>query len=236
MILPNLPAAHSPELLEQLRALDTSSIADAIERTGVRMRNEGFANNLELKCRFPELPPMVGYAATVRVRSGNPPIAGSRYPEAFEWWSALEKLPQPFVLAIEDIDRHPGTGAFIGETHAALFQAMGCAGVVTNGAVRSLPQIAPRRLPIFSRIVSPSHAYVHVVAVGVPVQLSGLAVTPGELLHGDCQGIVRIPHAVAPQLPAIAQELHAWKQRLLALCDAPDFSRDAVRAFLSSRD
>src|SRR5262249_45377012 len=227
-------APHSPEVLRALRALDTCSVADAIERTHVRLANEGFANTLELHCRFPDLPPMVGYAATIHVRSGNPPIAGGRYPECSAWWDALDALPQPFVLAIEDIDRHPGTGAFIGETHAALFQAMGCAGVVTNGAVRSLPQIEPRRLPVFSHLVSPSHAYIHVVSVGEPVKIAGLQITPGDLLHGDCQGVIRIPHQVAADLPKIAHELREWKQRLVALCDSPGFSRDAVRAFLAS--
>lgn len=225
---------HSPQLLAELRALDTCAIADAIERTDVRLRNEGFANLLELHCHFPQLPPMLGYAATLRVRSGNPPMMGERYAERAEWWDALTSLPQPFVLVIEDLDRRPGCGAFIGETHAAMFQAMGCAGVVTNGAVRSLPQIATRKLPMFSRLVSPSHAYVHAVSVGVPVQICGLEITPGDLLHGDQHGLVRIPHRVAADLPKTARELHAWKERLIALCDSPAFTREAARAFLSA--
>lgn len=226
---PSLPAT----LPGELAAFDTCTIADAIERTDVRLRNEGFSASSVLQCHFPELPPMVGYAVTLRVRSSQPPMRGGRYRERTEWWEALADWPSPHVLLIEDLDHHPGRGAYLGETHAALFQAMGCVGVVTNGSVRSLPAIARRRLPLFSGSVSPSHAYIHVVEAGTPIELAGLRVSPGELIHGDQHGLVRIPLAVAPEIPAVAAQIQAHKQRLVALCESPQFSREMVRAAMN---
>jgi regulator of RNase E activity RraA len=224
----------SPETLAALRALDTCSISDAIERTGVRLRNEGFTNSTELCCRFPELAPMVGYAVTLRVRGANPPMQGGRYPEHTQWWESFASLPKPHVLMIEDLDRHPGMAAFIGETHAAIFQAMGCVGIVTNGAVRSLPAIGRRGFQVFSSVVSPSHGYIHVVEAGGPIKVAGLHVSPGDLIHGDCHGLLCIPAQVAPDVPAIAAEIHAQKQRVLDLCDSPDFSREKLRELMAA--
>lgn len=223
----------SPDLLAALRALDTCTVADAVERTDVRLRNEGFSNSSQLCCHFPQLPPMVGHAVTLRVRSANPPMRGGRYRETTDWWEAIESLPQPFILMIEDVDRQPGTGAYIGETHAAIFQAMGCAGIVTNGAVRSLPAIEKRALPLFSSVVSPSHAYIHVVGTGVPVEVAGLRVAPGDLIHGDQHGVLRVPHEIAASVPAIAETIHAQKERLLELCDSENFSRAKLRALIA---
>lgn len=224
----------SPDLLAELRALDTCLLSDAVERTGVRLRNEGFTNSTELCCRFPHLAPMVGYAVTLRVRGANPPMQGGRYPEHTAWWESIARLPEPHVLMIEDLDRHPGMAAFIGETHAALFQAMGCVGIVTNGAVRSLPAIERRGFQVFSSVVSPSHGYVHVVEAGGPIIVAGLHVAPGELIHGDSHGLLRIPSDVAPSLPAIAHEIQARKQEVLDLCQSPEFSRAKLRELMSA--
>lgn len=223
----------SPEVLAALRALDTCSVSDAIERTGVRLRNEGFSNSTELCCRFPQLAPMVGYAVTLRVRGANPPMQGGRYPEHTQWWESITRLPKPHVLMIEDLDHHPGMAAFVGETHAAIFQAMGCVGIVTNGAVRSLPAIERRGFQVFSSVVSPSHGYVHVVEAGGPIIVAGLHVAPGELIHGDSHGLLRIPADIAPDLPAIAQQIRAQKQLVLDLCDSPDFSREKLRQLMA---
>lgn len=222
-----------PETLAALRALDTCSVSDAIERTGVRLRNEGYANSTELCCRFPQLAPMVGYAVTLRVRGANPPMQGGRYPEHTHWWELFTRLPRPHVLVIEDLDRHPGMAAFIGEMHAAIFQAMGCVGIVTNGAVRSLPAIEQRGFQVFSSVVSPSHGYIHVVEAGGPVIVAGLHVAAGELLHGDGHGLLRIPGDVAPGLPRIADEIRMQKQRVLDLCASPQFSRELLRDLMA---
>src|SRR5271169_2376218 len=78
----------TPEQIQQLKAFETCLIADAIESFGVRLRNEGFAT-AGFRCFFKNLPPMVGYAATCKVRSADPPIVGSRYEERTDWWKHI---------------------------------------------------------------------------------------------------------------------------------------------------
>jgi len=218
--------------LQALATLDSCSVANAIECFDVRLRNEGFVGNT-LRCRFPRLAPTVGYAMTLRVHSSNPPMEGGTYAQRTDWWEELDKLPSPRIVVIEDADRHPGTGAFVGEVHAAIFQALGCVGAVTNGAVRDLPGVERLGFQLFSAALSVSHSYMHVVAVNVPVEVNGLRIQSGDLLHGDEHGLVRIPRRIASQLPEIVRSNHVREQRIIDFCRAPHFSKDGLRRLLS---
>ena len=139
-----------PLQLEQLRSLSTCVVASAIETFGVRLRNKGFSD-ARLHCVFPELPTTVGYAATARIRSSDPPMEGHSYYDRGTWWDSLLQVPEPRVVVIEDVDSKPGLGAFIGEVHASILVALGCVAVVTNGAVRDLPRCAQERPAIVCR-------------------------------------------------------------------------------------
>jgi regulator of RNase E activity RraA len=226
-----MPEQLSPAILEALRSLDTCAIANAIECLDVRLRNEGFTNST-IRCRFPKLPPMVGFAVTLRLHGSNPPMEGGAYIERTDWWDKLDQQPVPHVIAIEDTDRRVGTGALVGETHAAILQAMGCVGVMTNGAVRDLPAVERLRFQFFSGSVSASHGYAHVVSVEEPVKVAGLRIHPGDLLHGDQHGIVKIPPGSAAELVEIALQMEERKQEIIQFCRSEDFSRERLRELL----
>src|SRR5579863_9398584 len=124
----------SSAVFESLRQFDTCSVSNAIERFNVRLRNEGFVSGA-LRCRFPQLPPMLGYAATARVRTSSAPMSGRCYYDRMDWWTWVESLPAPRVIVLQDIDHTPGLGALLGEIHVTISQALNCAGWITNGAV-----------------------------------------------------------------------------------------------------
>src|SRR5579872_2408163 len=121
--------------LEILSAIDTCTVSNAIERLNVRLRNEGFVSGC-VQCRFPNLSPLVGYAATGRIRTTMPPMAHRCYYDRMDWWSYVASLSEPRVMVLQDVEPTPGTAAWVGEVHAAIGLALGCAGCVTNGAVR----------------------------------------------------------------------------------------------------
>jgi regulator of RNase E activity RraA len=232
-----IPAAWkapvSPAVLEQLGKYDSCAIANAIETFHVQLRNEGFTNE-SLCCRFPEFAPIVGYAVTLRVHSSNPPMRGGAYRQRTDWWDELEQFPQPRIIVIKDADRRPGVGAFVGEVHATMLQAFGCAGVITNGAVRDLPAVRRIGFQMFSNTVSVSHAYMHVVEVNKPVEVGGLRIEAGDLLHGDGHGIVRIPPQIAAELPGALGTIRADEARILEYCRSSGFSKEGLRQLLEN--
>jgi regulator of RNase E activity RraA len=208
------------EQVEQLKNFDTCLIADAIESFGVRLRNEGFAM-AAFRCLFKSVPPMVGYAATCKVRSADPPIVGSRYEERTDWWKHIVSTPAPRVVVIQDIDDPPGTGAFVGKVHANILLSMGCVGAITNGSARELPGIEASGFQVFARRVAISRAYIHVVEYGGPVEVGGLTIHPGDLIHGDRHGVLTIPPELAMKLPAAARMIAKKKQQVIDLSQKP---------------
>jgi 4-hydroxy-4-methyl-2-oxoglutarate aldolase len=209
--------------LDALRQFDTCMIANAVETFNVRLHNTGFTN-ASIRCLFEDAPPMVGYAATARLRSGDPPMVGSTFHERSDFWNAILQIPAPRILVLEDKDNPPGRGAFVGDMHAAILKALGCIGYVTNGAVRELPSVHAMGLQLFAGNVAVSHAYAHIFDVGASITVGGMEVRPGDLLHGDRHGVLTIPRQIAAAVPAVAEEMRRTEQKVIDFCRSSAFS------------
>jgi regulator of RNase E activity RraA len=217
------------EQLEALQGLDACTLANAIEKFRERLRNEGFMNN-SVHCVFPRLQPMLGYAATIKIRGSAPPTADGTYPERTDWWDYIVSLPVPRVVVVQDISSRPGLGSLVGSVHMNILRALNCVGVVTNGSVRDIPAAESAGFHFFAGSVTVSHAYIHIVEIGKPVQVGGLKIESGDLLHGDLHGVQCIPLDIAAHIPPVAAQIAAREQALIALCRSPDFSLEKLRA------
>jgi 4-hydroxy-4-methyl-2-oxoglutarate aldolase len=225
-----LEPAIPVEDFDALRRLDTCTVSNAIEAFKLRLRNAGFANS-RVRCVFEDLPPMVGYAATARLRSGEPPITGS-YHDRTDWWNSILQVPAPRIAVLQDLDEPPGVGAFLGDMNAAILRALGCVGYVTNGAVRELPRVRDMGLHLFAGNVAVSHAYAHIFDFGSPVNVGGLEVRPGDLLHGDRHGLLTVPKEIAAEIPPVAARLRQGEQRVIDSCRSQEFSVEKLRQAL----
>jgi 4-hydroxy-4-methyl-2-oxoglutarate aldolase len=222
------PNSLAPALLEELGQLSTCVVASAIETFQVRLRNVGFASSA-IRAMFPEMPPMAGYAATARIRSSAPPMEGKSYYDRTEWWNELLKVPAPRVVVIEDLDDPPGLGGFVGVVHARILKKLGCVGLVTNGGVRDLPGVRKIGFPMFAGNIAVSHAYAHVFDFGGTVQVGGLQVHRGDLVHADLHGVQTIPESIAAKVPVVAGEILKKRQILMDLCDSPEFTLEKLQ-------
>lgn len=215
----------TPAELAALTALSTPTVANAIETFDLQPRNAGFMNPT-IRALVTGDRPMVGYACTATIRAAqpkDPAIATTRR----QMWEHILAIPAPRVVVIQDLD-DPPVGAFWGEVQANIHRALGCVGTVTNGGVRDLDEVRALGFNFFAGSVMVSHAYVHVVEIGVPVTVGGLTVRPGELIHGDRHGVAVIPPAIARQLADAAREVEARERAIIALCQSPDFSLDRL--------
>jgi regulator of RNase E activity RraA len=210
------PALTAQEL-DALRKFDTCMIANAIETFHVRLRNTGFTDG-KTRCMFPEMSSMVGYAVTGRMRSGDPPIAGDSFHDRADLWTRILESPVPRILVLQDMDEKPGRGAFVGDMHAAILKALGCAGFLTNGAVRELPRVRNIGFQLFAASVAVSHAYAHIFDLGTPVTIDGLEIHTGTLLHSDQHGVISVPAEIAGEIPEVAAKLRRSEQEVIDLC------------------
>lgn len=216
-------AVISSSDFEAIQRLDTCRISNAIERLKVRARNEGFAYGT-VHCRFPHFSPMLGYAATARIRTATSPVSADWYHERINFLNFVRSIPEPRVIVLQDMDHWPGFGALLGELHATIAQALHCVGCVTNGAVRDLPAVERMGFHLFSGGVAVSHAYAHIADFGEKVSISGLEIAPGDLIHGDRHGVQTIPLQIAPEIPRVVDKLNEEEREFIAYCRSPEFS------------
>jgi regulator of RNase E activity RraA len=119
-------------------------------------------------------------------------------------------------------------GAFWGDVQSNIHRALGCIGTVTNGSVRDLDEVRALGFHFFAGSVSVSHAYVHLVEIGVPVQVGGLTVRPGDIIHGDQHGVVSIPRQIAERITEGVEKVDQVERQLINYCQRPGFTRQGL--------
>lgn len=221
---------HHPHI-EALCQFDTCTLSNAIEEFGLRLHNEGYTLP-GLHCVTGATSTIAGFAATCQVKAADPTIMHGQYFERTDWWEAIQSMPAPRIAVIQDTDTGPIPGACVGEVHAAILKALGCQGVITDGAVRNLPSARQMGFRMFALHVAVSHGYLHVVRFGGEVEIFGLKIRSGDLLCADCHGVINIPLEILEELPAAAARVHARRRKVVDLCLSPDFTTAKLRAAL----
>jgi len=184
--------------LKGLARFDTPTVCNVIELAGLRSKASGYADS-RLQACFPELPSMVGYATTATFRSAMPPPDGAAYGGIEEQLETFAGLPGPAVVVFQDLDDPPAAATF-GEILCTTYQRFGAVGLVTSGTGRDIQMVEPLRFPCFVTGTQGAHGYCHFPQLGIPVRVCGLVIRPGDLLHGDRNGLTVIPPEIAPVL------------------------------------
>src|SRR5262249_11981545 len=156
-----------------------------------RPRTAGYMDARIQAC-FPKLPPMVGYASTATFRSAAPPRAGNVYSSLVEQVASFAEMPGPVVVVFQDLD-NPVSAATFGEVMCTTYKAFGAAGIITSGAGRDLDQVEVLNFPCFSNGTICAHGCCHIVQGHIPVHVGGVMMHPGDLIHGDRNGVTTIP-------------------------------------------
>jgi len=222
----NLNAGSDTAWVDYLKGVDTPTLSNAIETLRLRPQNAGFAP-VQISCLFPEFGRMVGYAVTAQVETMTATSDERKaFPSLFE---TVMHSPKPVVVAFQEIGPNGDYAAHCGEVMATIFQRLGAVGLVSDCAVRDIPEVRALRFHYFARGAVASHAYFHVVRVGVPVQVSGLVIHPNELLHGDENGLIVVPKEGLEKLPAAVEAVRARERALMEYVRGTNFNFDGLR-------
>ena len=213
------------EELDALRGFTSPTISNAIETFDVRSRSEGFMD-ASIRCMFPDLGGMVGYAVTAKIAARKNPQTSLSY---FDMFDSMAAVPKPWLVVIEDLDWPNPIGSYWGEVNGSIYKGMGCVGLVTNGGVRDLDEVVETGFHFFASCVLVSHAYVHLEEVGTPVSVGGLTVSPGDLLHGDKHGVVSIPHEIAREVAVASAEVERRERPIIDFARSSAMSADGLR-------
>ena len=213
-----------------LRSIDTPTVCNLLEIVAPERRGAGYTTS-HLHCPFPDLPPMVGFAKTVTIRSRNAVSGPSYMAKRMDYLDYVAAEPRPAVMIMHDLDDPKGHGAYWGEVQSAVHRALGALGVVTDGSIRDIPQIAPG-FQMLAGSIGPSHAWVHVVDFGVDLTVHGMAVKSGDLIHADRHGAVVVPVDKIDAMRAALVTLLAQEARILDVARKPGATVEALKAVI----
>lgn len=192
----------TPQVLAKLASFDTPTICNVIELFAIRPYTSGFMD-ARIKACFPEMPPVVGFAATATFRSSAPP------PPGMDVYDNIEKQVERFgelsgapVVVFQDLD-DPAVSATFGEIMCTTYQSFGSVGLITSGAGRDLDQVRRIGYPVFTGGTICAHGYCHTPDVHVPIRVGGVIVIPDDLIHADVNGVTTIPKEIAAEVAEV---------------------------------
>jgi 4-hydroxy-4-methyl-2-oxoglutarate aldolase len=220
----------SSPFIEYLMTLDTPTLSNAIELLKLRPQSEGFTP-LTIRALFPEFGRMCGYAVTAQVESvtQSEPFDLNHF---IDLYRLVRAAPKPAVIVLQEVGGHPDYAAHCGEVMATFFTKLGAIGLVSDCGVRDLPEVRALGFHYFSRGSVASHANYHIVRSGVPVQIHGMVVKPGDIVHGDINGLVSVPAGHDEALKQCVDQIRSREKKLMDWVRSDRFSLDGLRDFV----
>jgi regulator of RNase E activity RraA len=217
-------------LLALLRSVDTPTVCNAIEVAQGKRGFNDFTRGTML-CSVPENPAIVGFASTARIAALSPPTDSPEIIRArrMAYYRQMAETQKPSVVVIEDEDYPNAIGAFWGEVNTTIHKGFGISGTLTNGVMRDLGDMA-EDYPVVAGSIGPSHGFVHVTALDVPVEVFGLTVKPSDLVHADRHGAVVVPPNVIRQLAGAIKKMQDTEGLVLDPAREPGFDFDKFEA------
>jgi 4-hydroxy-4-methyl-2-oxoglutarate aldolase len=183
---------------ENRAIIDAALIARALGRSSATLH--------EAAGKMGALPAMIKpHALNVRVCGTAYPV---RSPAGDNLWlhHAIYAAAAGDVLVI-DVGSGPEFG-YWGEVMAVAAQARGIAGIVINGGARDAERMLALRFPVFSMTPSIRGTVKSLDgegSLGAPVTIGSVTVNRGDLVFGDCDGVVVLPRAAAAQIVAAGE-------------------------------
>ena len=215
------------ELLTLLQQVDTPTVCNAIEVAQGKRGFDQFTRGT-MQASYPQAPAIVGYARTAKVsalRPSDDPVDEVKA-RRMAYYKHMAEGARPSIAVVEDVDFPDCVGAFWGEINTTVHRGFGVKGALTNGVMRDLGDL-PSGFPVIAGSTGPSHAFVHVTEIGVPVNVFGLAVQDGDLVHADRHGALVVPDDVIDHLFDAINKLMANEKLVLEPARSDEFDFDA---------
>ena len=217
-------------LIEYLKSVDSPTLINAIETLHVRPNERGFTP-VQIRCLFPELGRMCGHAVTAQVESVTQ-MEPFRLDTFIELYKLVEQSPKPAVIVLQEVGAFPEYAAHCGEVMSTFFTRLGAVALVSDCAVRDLPEVRKLGFHYFARGSVASHANFRIVRAGVPVQIHGMVVNGGDLIHGDENGVITVPPVDLSAIQGAVELIRRKEKTVLDYVRSPDFMLDGFKGLV----
>ena len=221
------------EIADILTSVDTPTISNALDIYRGDRSVDDFTQ-LPFVSSNPKLKPVIGIARTAKIKASAP---SSLTPDEvsdlrIKYYEYMAHKPSNQEIRnfciIEDLDWPKTIGSFWGEVNVSVHQGLGLAGTLTNGLLRDLDEI-DKNYMVLASAIGPSHAYVHVVEFKVDVNISGLKIKDGDIIHADQHGAVKVPIKSLEMLPRAIKFMHKKESHIIEAAKRDDFDIDQLK-------
>jgi regulator of RNase E activity RraA len=215
-------------ILEELSEFDSALLANTLGYIDPTPTHELYMSG-EIQSVTPSIAPTVGIAVTAKMDTSTPEGVA----DAAGYWTQLDQMAAagvPTVWVVEAVGSRPEHECIIGDGMAKTLRASGCVGLVTNGRVRDVSGLLTTPFAAYCRGVCIHHCALRVTAINVPVNVGGLTVLPGDVIHANHEGVIRVPKSALEKLPAMATKMRAFEHdahRLLRRTDLTNAQKKA---------
>ena len=208
------------QLLEELKQYDTPTITNVVAAypdrpkvcLGLYDSWEGnWYTSSDLKCIFPEIGRLAGYAVTVTFG-----LAEEGDTLTYEdMYTALANSPKPTILCVKQDfpEKYRNKCGVLGGNMMTAFKSLGCIGVISDGPGRDIDEIRPMGMQYMITGASPGHGPFVVKAVGDTVDICDMIVSPGDIVHMDECGAVKFPAEYLERVAELCRSMSASDAR-----------------------
>jgi regulator of RNase E activity RraA len=213
-------------LLNLLRSVDTPTVCNAIEVAQGKRGFNDFTRGTMLASDTKGV--IVGYAVTAQIAAIEPPTEAVSVirERRMSYYKAMSENVKPSIAVVEDLDYPNCIGAFWGEVNTTIHKGFGMSGALTNGVMRDLGDMA-EGFPVVAGSIGPSHGFVHVRSVNQPINIFGMNINSGDLVHADRHGAVVVPTDVIDDLETSILKMQQTERLVLDPARKKGFDFDA---------
>ncbi|HEY4309176.1 MAG TPA: RraA family protein [Pirellulales bacterium] len=222
-------------LLEQLSGFDTALLANTIGYIDETPAAE-FYLSAAIQSVTPTLAPSVGIAFTCELDSSTP----DNMADVDLYWQQLEEMSKcslPIVWVVKAVGSRPEHECILGDGMAKTLHSVGCGAMVSDGYVRDVQGLLQVPFAAYCRGKAIHHCALRFTALNRPVEIGGVLIRPGDVIHANDEGVIRIPPSCLLSLTEGATRMQAFERDAHRMLVRTDLSlvqkREAVQELIA---
>lgn len=197
-------------MLEDLREFDTALIANTIGYIDPTPAHEYYMGG-SIQSVTPSIGPTVGVAVTCEMDSSTPG-GGPEFDKYNEQIEQIAAMEEPVVWVAKTVGSRPDHECVLGDGMAKELHAAGCVGAVTDGGVRDINGLLTIPFAVYSKGKTIHHCAYRFRTINQPIEIGGITVRTGDIIHANAEGVIKIPKACLKELSAKATDMYAFER------------------------